>query len=77
MQLTIINVEDPQLANATLITVLAYYNHYSPIEKYNGELLGDLLLFNGNEVGEPIFERNGKAHYWKYQTVGRVALIKK
>ncbi len=69
-------VDDPQLANATLITVLAYYNFYEPIEKYNGKLLGDLLLFNDKEVGEPIFELSGEGHYWKYQTVGKIALIK-
>ena len=74
----------PELANATLITVLAPYNFYDPIETYKGELLGDLLLFNDKDVGDlsgrfrtgPIYEANGEGHYWRHYTIPRIALTK-
>ncbi|MBL7118153.1 MAG: DUF3344 domain-containing protein, partial [Candidatus Syntrophoarchaeum sp.] len=72
------DVEDPQLANATLITVLSEYTFHTPIEPYpiNGVPLPlcDLLRFNGKDMEEPLFEPNGEVHYWKYHTVGDIAL---
>ena len=74
-------VDYPQLANATLITVLSEYEFNPPIlgpcEEYNGTALPlcDLLLFNNEGVGEPIFEQSGEGHFWKYHTVGDIALM--
>jgi len=71
------NVRYPRLANATLITVLSPYMYYDKsniLEYYEGEPYGDLLRFNGNEVGEPFFD-NGAYHYWTY-LVNRVALTR-
>ena len=68
-------VEDPQLANATLITVLSQYQYYPPIDDYYGDPFCDLLLFNNERVGEPIFEQSGEGHFWKYHTAGDIALI--
>jgi subtilase family serine protease len=65
-------VESPNLANATLITVLAPYAFYKP---YEGDK-GDVLRFNEDEVGEPIVEEEGISHYWERYTKGNIALTR-
>ena len=70
------DVDYPQLANATLITVLSEYAFHTPITNYKGKPYCDLLRFNVNDVEKPLTELNGDVHYWKYHTVGDIALRK-
>ena len=69
------DIYNPELANATLITVLAQYKPKASCEGENEDV--DRLVFNGGPVGERV-ETDAFptiVHYWHYHCRGDIGLI--